>query len=366
MNTVRKSINPALILCISFVLLFGAFSCTTSSSVERSMVQIWAAADVGEMGKEGGPLAYGVAVGDGSQILTVFNYEDDIPDNLVIGLPGKPKYHVSIQAVDPQYSITLLKIEDGVFPAVTAGKSELTNSGDRVTIHGWTGPVFNKIETTKTDFPGYNTPFMVDISPDHGYVGYDGAVVTGKNNEPIGLIGHFSNTFVIILGGPGLTPPIIDIQSGLNLLSLDSANKSWVKMPVYTLITDLASLTGAASNRMPAEKYGEMAAALEPLLGTMGAPLPANELPVNYRSISWGGLETVDGTLFTVVYPRPVELRNVSGDVSVKAKWVGLQWGMNEGKPNRIFYGHLNLGNAVIDGGFYLLGDISTLESTLH
>jgi hypothetical protein len=188
-------------------------SCSVTPSIDKSMVQVFSS---DKDGHQADLLSFGVAVGDGTQVLTVFNYENDIPDALWVGLPGKPKYQASVQATDPRTSITLLKVKDGAFKPIVISSSVSTQISNEITIHGWVDPDYNKLETQRTAFPGFGKIFMVNIEPGP-YIASQGAVVTNKNDEIIGLIGTLYNAFVFRLGGPGMTPPIIDIQSSMEL-----------------------------------------------------------------------------------------------------------------------------------------------------
>ncbi|MFA5309482.1 MAG: hypothetical protein WC370_08385 [Dehalococcoidales bacterium] len=321
------------------------------------MVQIWL-----PDAAEDSPLAYGLAVGDGSQILTVINYEGDIPDDLLVGLPGKTRYHASVQAIDPRNSATLLKLEDAGLPAIVIGAPDAFKSGSEVVIYGWPGPDYNKLEKRKAFFRGYG--FIAD-QEEGTYVAYPGAAVTDKDGKVIGVIGTFYDAFTIRLGYPGMTPPVIDIHDALELLSPDATGQPWAKGPVYSLITTRESVTGRAPSAPPPENFIKITMALQSLFSKMGETLPDSELPTDYRSMSWGAPDTLDGTLFTVTYPRPVELLNTSGRVVTEARWVSIQWGRGEDKENRAFYGHFNRGSAVVDGGFLLSSDTAELENAI-
>jgi hypothetical protein len=64
-----------------------------------------------------------------------------------------------------------------------------------------------------------------------------------------------------------------------------------------------------------------------------------------------------------MVFPRPVNLCNSAGNVLAQAKWVGIQWGRNDGGPNRVFYGSVTYN---LEGSFEITGDISSLESAVQ
>jgi hypothetical protein len=339
-------------------------SCGRSTSIDDSIVQVFEPANA--TGENTTLLSFGVAVGDGSQILTVLNYEDYTPDGLVVGLPGKTKYQALIQAIDPRTSATLLKVVGTKFKPAVIGETDKLKQGDEIIIHGWYDPDFNSLLTSVTmPFSGYNTMMIIDIM-NNKYIAYDGAPVTDKAGKLIGLIGTFYNAFVYRLGPPGMTAPMINNKSALELLSPDAVSQPWARGPAFAIITTKESLTGRTFSEPPLANYNAMTAAIESLLGTMGEPLPPDELPSDYRSFAYGEQESIDGYLLSVVYPHLVELRNNDGKIAAEAKWVGIQWGRSGGKPNRLFYGYMQNGNAIPAGGFLITGDVITLEKTLQ
>jgi hypothetical protein len=331
-----------------------------AGKIEDALVQVW-----GKTGGEDTLWSFGVAVGDGTEILTVFDLIDNIPDSLEVGLPGKPRYPASIMAIDPRYNTVLLKMESNRLSVAVMGDTNAVQPGNEVTLHGWVRPEYTDLKVNKAHFMGYGTVFFVagNTSP---YVDVGGAPITDDKGQLIGMVGILSNTFVIILGGPGMEGPVINIKQAAELLAPDAVNQPWAAGPAFTLITNQSTLTGDKPSHPPLAKYEEMTAALKTLLGTAGIPLEPGEIPADYRSIVWGGLDTVDGTTFTALYPRLVELKNEENQVVAEAKWVGIQWGRSEGKPNRILYGHISQGRAITDGGFVLEGDINPLEKTLQ
>jgi hypothetical protein len=351
----RIIVSVALLLVLGAILILSL--CLSPDAVENSMVQVWAAEG------DSAPLAYGLAVGDGSRIITALNFEHDIPDELWVGVPGKTKYRASIKAIDPQTSATLLEVEGGKFPTdYTIAEPGSLSAGADITVMGWDAAGFNKIKTKNTIYNG----FTVAIAFSDPLIVFPGALVMNSKGKVAGIISEYYQAFLIRLGPIGQTSPVIEIHDALKLLLPDAAGRPWETTPVYALVTTIESLTGLADSAPPASKYIEMAEAIDILLNTMGEPLTADELPDDYRFISWGGPDTADGTLLTVVYPRPVELKNTSGEVLAEARWVGVQWGRSEGKSDRIFYGRFEDGRAIVDGGFYLTGDTSGLESAIQ
>ncbi len=351
------------------IMVFSCFivnciSCTSIDSIDTSVVQIWKSSD---KGNGNSLLSFGVVVDDGSKILTVINYEDDIPSDLLVGVHGKAKLHASIQAIYPETSVTLLQLEGTkLTPAKIVTNTSKIQTGSAIFIYGWSDPGSGELGKKNESFPGYGKNFFITLDDKPSLV-REGAVVTNKKDEVIGLVGTFYNSFVFSLGGPGLAPPISNIQNAMEMLSLDVADQVWPKNPVYTLQVTINSKGNQILSEPPKEKYNEMAINLRALLNTMGEPLPNTELLTNFRDYIYGIPENPpDGIYFGAVYPEPVDLLNTEGQVVAKTRWVGIQWGRGEGKPNRVFFGHFEQGNTAIDGGFYLLGNVSELESTLH
>jgi hypothetical protein len=344
-----------LLLCM----LFSALSCSPSSTNEAAMVQIWSSSDL--MQTE--PLAYGIVVGDGRQILTVINYEDDISPTLYVGLPGQSRYPAAIKALDPRNSVTLLEIDNSIFPAAEIAPAGSCQPGDSITLHGWPVTDFQKIEQRQTTFQSFGSRLYIEQGP---YIALPGAIVTGPDGKIIGLLGTDYNAFVIRSYPVGSTAPMIDIHDALILLTPDVGNQPWANGPVTMVITTEKTLTGYASSQPLDSKYVEITSDIKVLLGTIGIPLPVDELPTNYRFFSWGNPQNADGILLSVLYPHSVELLNSSGQSVGVARWIGIQWGRSDGKPNRIFYGHIESGDAIVDGGFILQGDINNLANVLN
>jgi hypothetical protein len=352
-------IHWAMFSCIFFsTLLFFCIWGTSCqlAAVENSMVQVWAAKEDDE------PIAFGVVVGDGSQIITAFSYEFEIPNELWVGMPGKTKYRAIIKSIETETSATLLEMESFKFkPTGLLAEPNSLNSGEKITVIGWDISSFKKIRKQSTIYNGG----VATLSLDAPRIVFPGAIVMNNKGRIAGIIGVFYNSLAPRLGPATQFGPLIELNSASTLF-LPDTNNHWETMPVYALITTRESLTGNAPDYPQRGKYNEMTAAVAQLLNNIGEPLPTNELPKDFMTLSWSSLDAIDGTLFTAIYPRPVQLTTTSGNVVAEARWVGLQWGRSEGKPNRIFYGHFDDGRAIVDGGFYLTEDTNALESTLH
>jgi hypothetical protein len=355
-----------LLVLLSVVLLMVA--CTNKT--EETMVQVWEPSPT--TGEPATLVAFGVSVGDGSQVLTVLNYEDYTPGNLEVVLPGYGRFNASVQAIDPRTSATLLKLEGANLPVATIGDASAIKSGQRVFIQGWAGPenTFKKTPAIVSSECAIPLCFNVYITWEElesgGWISEQGALVTDNKGRVLGLVGTFYSKLSPVLGFLGWVPPVVRIDGALELLSPDFAQQPWANGPVISTITDRdwGGARGYTSGVLSSlSSYENMTLAIQDLLVAVGEPLADDDLPQNYHSLAWPMPGSADGTLLTVVYVRPVELRNTDGELLAQAKWVGIQWGMSEGKPNRLFYGREPY---IVDGGFVLSGDVTSLENSLR
>ena len=327
------------------------------------MVQVF---ESSENGNQDIPLSFGLAVGDGTQILTVFNFENNLPDSLAIGLPGKTKYTASVQAIDPRTSMVLLKIKGTSFQPVDINDRPEISLWNNILVLGWTEPDYKKLEIAPTQFPGYFRPTLMGVVGEP-YIISQGAVITDNQSKVIGLMGNYYNDFVYFMAGPGSTPPIMDIQNAPELLLPDAATQPWAKGPVYVSETYLDELGEHVFVQLPIAKYNEMTAALASLFNTVGDPVFTSQTPEDFRPYVNSVFDNPQsGKLLCIIYPGPVELHNTKGQVVAKAKWVAMQWDQANGVPNQILYGNIQDGDAMVAGAFLLNGDLTDLEKTLN
>ena len=89
-----------------------------------------------------------------------------------------------------------------------------------------------------------------------------------------------------------------------------------------------------------------------------------SDLPQDFISYAIGNEATSspDGSLLTTVFPRPVNLYNSAETLLTQAKWVGIQWDRNNGKPGRVVYGNAAY---TVEGSFEITGDTSSLENAV-
>ena len=146
------------LLALLMVLLIG--SCT--NKIEETVVQVWEPSPT--TGEPATLVAFGVSVGDGNQVLTVLNYEDYVPGNLEVVLPGYGRFNASVQAIDPRTGATLLKLEEANLPVATIGDTSVIKPGQSVFIHGWSGSEDTFKKTPATVSSEYNIPLCFNVN----------------------------------------------------------------------------------------------------------------------------------------------------------------------------------------------------------
>lgn len=344
---------------IIVLLLFGAtVSCRqdASSLVNKSVVQVWIPASAA--GESATRVSSGVIVGNGSQVLTLMNYEEYSPGPLEVVTRDRTRYEASIKAIDPRTGITLLQLE-GASGLPVASIGTLPQYNDTVFTWGWSDSDWAVAKSTMVisePAPGALF-FRVDGSTPMGPALDTGTVVSDRAGKIIGLATPLHLRLAIRLANP---PPIIaGINSGRELLKPDVPTPLWADGPAHSAIAGSGFISGDFAGVLPPPSdYEQMTLALKDLLGTVGQPVVTADLNLNEQS--W--YASLDGTMLVVVYPRPVDLRSSDGRALASAKWVGIQWGRSEGKPNRLVYG---IRAYTIDGGFELLGDLTDLQRSV-
>ena len=355
---------------IPILLLFaGSVSCNhvTSRSVDKSIVEVWIPDPAtGELELE----SLGVAVGDGTMVLTVINYEDYTPGEVKVVSAGH-EFAAKVQAVDSRTGATLVKMDTGKLPAAPTGDATKFESDEKLLV--W-GEADSDSTLTSTDVIVINIPphnpvldfnvvFAQSVFHSGGYSGipFQGVVVTDLKGKVLGLESIYTTRLVMRMGHPGYIPPIISINSAMELLSAANVGQPWSNGPLL-----FAANEGSMSRSYDGlvREYESLAAAINPLLSDLGQPLSISDLPLDFTSYVWSnmGTYTPDGSLLTTVFPRPVELRDSVGNLLTQAKWVGIQWYRDEGKPTRIVFGSVPY---VVEGSFEITGDVSSLDSAV-
>jgi hypothetical protein len=313
--------------------------------------------------------ALGVPVGDGTTILTVIGYEDYSPGEIKVISPEGGTFSASIQAIDARTGATLLKLDSGkLLPVMTRDPTTL-NANEQLIIWGLDnsdnvpqstdiiGPAIAP-GLSALDF-GISLSPLVDKNGDYyGPARAQGAVVTDQSGKVLGLESIYTFGLVIRLGPADFIPPIISIDSAAELLSPTANEQPWANGP-FLLSVNTGGYFGYNRDYLP------IANAVTRVLNELGAQLPISALPQDFLSYAYGNIATgsPDGFLLTMVFPRPVNLCNSAGTVLAQAKWVGIQWGRNDGGPNRVFYGSVTYN---LEGSFEITGEISSLESAVQ
>lgn len=353
MKRVSSSIVATILLLITSA---SVLSCTkTHEPVDNSMVQVW---------KSNTLEALGVVIGDGSQVLTVVNYEEYNPGELEIVVPGQGKYSASIQAIDSRTGATLLRLDGVKLPVVSTGDATTVEVNQKVVIHGWSGGELKRTPALVLNDRNL-LPFRFEVRLTDaalrkgGWVSEQGAIVTDKKGDVLGLESIYSYKLMIRLGPLGYIPSIISINSMLELLSPDANQKPWANGPLVFCVSAKNGTTGYNSF---VNNYEAAASAIQTLLNELGKALSAADVPQNYLNYAWPN-ESPDGTLLTTVFPRPVELRDTQGNILARAKWVGIQWGRSEGKSDRVLYGNVVY---AVAGSFEVEGDTTNLADIIR
>jgi hypothetical protein len=349
------------------ILLFTmTVSCKLSGKVSsaepwnKAIVQVWQPA---ENGKPAELMSAGLVVGDGSQVLTLLDYENYSTGNLIIITGNNKEYNATFQAVDARTDVTLLKLDGVRLPIVVlSNSSSIPEYGEEVLVWGWSYGSQN----TLTSFPGTVSsdqaprPLFFSIISNGSNSGseFPGGIVTDKEGKILGLMTLFHETLAITLGGPDTEPPIANIDYARELLNNQDQQYTSLSGPVISAIFSNGGVKGYYGGTLPSpSNYNEMSVALEDLMVKLGKPTETNDL-----NLSDGWYGNLDGTLLVVVYPRPMELKTMDGKLVGQAKWVGIQWDRNGGQSNRLIYGEIPY---TIKGGFEIGGDLTNLQQSV-
>jgi len=349
---------------------------TTPSTIKDSIAQVWIGDD------RGGTKTFealGVAVGDGTTVLTVIDYEDFTPGEAEIRTLDNKTFSATIQAIDARTGATLLKLDSGSLPPVATRDPATLQMNEQLFI--W-GLIYSDPIPALTNIIGPNIPpdtsafdFRVTLpesTPDNqerDVARTQGAVVVDQSGKVLGLESVFGNSFITIFGPIGLFifPAIISIDN-LNELLLPNANDHlWSNGPILfaaNMITGTAyqNLHGVfeGTNR----DYFPVAAAIAQVLRELGGPLSITDLTHDFSYYTMANENTnwPDGSLLTTVFPKPVNLCNADGTVLAQAKWVGIQWDRSNSQPNRVVYGSTAY---TVEGSFEITGETASLAGIM-
>lgn len=335
---------------------------TTTFAVDESIVQV---RDAGNLA------ATGVVIGDGSQVLTVLNYEVSVPDSLDIVTADGEIYPASIHTIDPRTGATLLKVGATGLPAASTGDAESLAAEQQVVarwyqqlyIDGSLGePELEKAELlVLPDTPGAPVNFSVyfppDSMPDRPNI-RQGAVIIDEKGAVVGLLGLDYNTMFTHPHGIGILPPVASINAALEMLAPDFADRPYADGP---LMITLDSESGTVFFLSYFPNYDAVTEAIQKIIHQLETPLATEELPQDYHAVTVVG--PAECRVATVVYARPVELTSADGILLARAKWVSIRWNRVDGGPNILYYGS---GQWNLEGGFQLPDDLSELLNAIE
>jgi hypothetical protein len=291
----------------------------------------------------------GIVVGDGSQVLTVLNFELTTPAdmNLKVVAPGIGEYKATVQVIDSRTSAALLKLEGAHLPV--APTSNLGTFGQQTVVaKGWvTGNIYTEIQLGMS--MAYSTGLTTGVyylsfpSPIFWAQPRPGDIITDTSGRLIGLLGVDESYVFPHPTPPSFLPSVISISSALDLLASDSAIKPWANGPLEYQVSE----AGSTWSQGLWPDYAARTIAIQELLAKMGARLALSDVPqANGRLL----LRPVYPQEFlTLVYATPVPLTS-QGVILAYAKWVCIEFASN-GPPFYIYYGR---GALMVDGGFVL------------
>jgi hypothetical protein len=330
-------------------------SCSGSANVSRSVVKVMLQSIGTNLVGQG---SLGVVVKDGSHVLTLIDYENYISSSLsVVTMDGKA-YSASVQSVDPRSGLTLLQLDVNI-NLKPVSLSELPNKGQ--TVRFWESDSQGKMILSSLEVTSKQTTesLFFSLAGDFatGPILQAGTPVINSNNQLLGLAMPTHNRLAAMTALPN---PLIASVNGANLLlSGDINSQTWSHGPVLTSFAGQGHIFGYASGILTSPSdYDQMTAVLTNLMGNLGQPITTDDL--NLTNTGW--YSSLDGTILVCVFPVEHNLKNTSGDSLGIARWVGLQWGRNEEKPNRLIYGNIPY---IIEGGYELPQDLIMLQTLL-
>ncbi len=325
------------------------------NSINSSLVQVWIGSELE---------ATGIAIGDGSQVLTVIDYEIFTPQDVNVITPDGTNLTATIQQLDPRTGATLLKTESTKLPPFTAFNTESPVPEQPLVAIWWgqdyqKGVISQKLETTGL-LVGYafrrpplvfGVYFPTESLENFVYI-RQGAIITDEQGRVLGLVGVNYDTLFTHSSPPGMVPGVIKIESALELLAPDFASRPYANGPLMIVIVNELA-TGIHNGYFT--NYDAVTEVMQQTFHRVGAALPPEELPPSGFAAT---MSSKNGDALMVVYPRPVQLTSENGTVLAQAKWVNIIWNRDGGQPNQLFFGS---GQMVVEGGFQMPDDLSEL-----
>jgi hypothetical protein len=339
---------------------------SSSADVNNSIVQVWIGDD------SGGTKTFealGVPVGDGTTILTVIDYEDFTPGQAEVRTQHNKTFSATIQAVDARTGATLLKLDSGSLTPVATRDPATLNVNEPLTF--WAQNKSDTIQVAANIIGNSSTnPLSFEIElPGGGFdnagITTQGGVVIDRSGKVLGLEGVSEDNLTLMIGFVGelgYIPPIISITSAAALLAPNAAQQPWSNGPFILLYNFKNGNQGYFD--ISSSNYPSMANDITLVLNELGGPVALSDLPQYFPYASGNqNSNQLDGSLLTAVFPRPVNLHGTDGTVLAQAKWVSIQWGRSDGKPNFVVYGSTAY---AATGSFEITGDISILDRTFQ
>jgi hypothetical protein len=369
-----KSVVYILIAVIVLALVLPSalpYKTKSEAEADKCVVQIWEPDDAS--GQPVALLAYGIVVDDGNRVLTVLDYEEDTPAKLLVVSPDYGTFNATIEAIDYRTSATLLQLQDANLPVAEIGStpSLTSNSGESVYIRGWAySPTHRYMKCPAAAYLSDNIAplfFSVSISQEvvkmgDGWVSEPGALITNADGKAIGLLGRYWSKLCVVLLPAGYVylPLAINVNSALKLLTDRSHT---IGPAVCVALTRLGSIDVVPGRPplLPLNDVKNLDTAVMGSLDKLGEPLSLDDLE-GYSSGLPSGFHPEEGSMLIATFTYPVELHDVDDNLLGTAKWVGIQWGRSEGKPNRLIYGSSAY---AVEGVRSIEGDIADLTQLL-
>jgi hypothetical protein len=356
---------------LTMLIMPGVVSCTKSKTknLRNTSVQVWI---------DDYPEGTGIIVGDGTEVLVIMGYYmSPVPNNVYIIYDSDERYEAEIESVDFRTGATLLKIEGGPLPVATTGSASRVKQDDRVFVYGWsftakdyeeTGegkkPVFGKAEFKKksevvvstgtTDTTSFNIRYPEGTLPDDWASIGQGDIVTDGDGIILGLVGNWFWGLVVPPGVPGSLPPVVNIDSLLELMSEDAEQKIWTKGPSGY---NFARPNGLSAYGKAPSNYEAVASEILTLLSSLGDPVETDRLLDDFSRLPFA---PKTGKLLVAVYASPIDF-HTPGDSVISARWILLRWNVPE-ENNCVIYG---MEPYEPEGAFEITGDINMLETLL-
>lgn len=360
------------------VILLATIACRQPTPEVESEVSGPADDWVVEVYQSGLIVGTGCVIGDGNQVLTVFDYGTDIPAGLEVGSSDGVRYPASVKTFDPRTGATLLQLEDAHLPVGTPGDARKVSDDQTVVVQGWLFPPGTVItegsgtviwseetgmsRTLATTGSPYGTPLRFRMS--YSSTPYSmtstplpGTVVTDASGEILGLVGNLTWSPGYLRTAIGAVPPVVGINSFLELLSDDSSQRPEANGP--TGYSVYASSSGASGYLDLPDNYQAVADAVRTLLGELGEPIASDYL---YETYLRHGHDPRGGKLLVLQYALPIELRGQNGELLAEAKRITIAWDRPYEEPDLVYYTDDESG---AEKGFTLPGSVDVLDQAL-